>query len=145
MRARAGALEWRLWMDGAIAALGTAALGTAFIFDFVVTQTEGTALQVATTLAYPLGDIVLFSFVVGVTALTRWRPGRAWSLLLVGLAALAVADVAYTLQETEPRTAGRPLGRSDLPDRRHLSGSPGVAIAHPQSSSARIDSAAGAS
>jgi two-component system cell cycle response regulator len=101
VRARAGALDWRLWMDGAIATLGTAALGTAFVFDFVVTQTEGTALQVATTLAYPLGDIVLFSCVVGVTALTRWRPGRAWSLLLVGLAALAVADVAYTLQETD--------------------------------------------
>ena len=101
VRARARALDWRLWMDGAIAALGTAALGTAFVFDFVVTQTEGTALQVATTLAYPLGDIVLFSCVVGVTALTRWRPGRAWSLLLVGLAALAVADVAYTLQETD--------------------------------------------
>ena len=28
-------LDWRLWMDGAIAALGTAALGAAFIFDFV--------------------------------------------------------------------------------------------------------------
>jgi hypothetical protein len=101
VRARARALDWRLWMDGAIAALGTAALGTAFVFDFVVTQTEGTALQVATTLAYPLGDIALFSCVVGVTALTRWRPGRAWSLLLIGLAALAVADVAYTLQETD--------------------------------------------
>jgi diguanylate cyclase (GGDEF)-like protein len=100
VRARARALEWRLWMDGVIAALGTAALGTAFVFDFIVSQTEGTALQVATTLAYPLGDIALFSCVVGVTALTRWRPGRAWSLLLIGLAALAVADVAYTLQET---------------------------------------------
>jgi len=39
--------------------------------------------------------------VVGVVALTRWRPGRAWSLLLVGLAALALADVAYTLQATD--------------------------------------------
>ena len=58
-------------------------------------------LQVATTLAYPLGDIVLLSLVVGIVALTRWRPGRAWSLLLVGLAAMAVADVAYTLQSTD--------------------------------------------
>ena len=100
VRARAYALDWRLWMDGAIAALGTAALGTAFVFDFVAEQTSGTTVQVATTLAYPLGDILMFSLVVGVVALTRWRPGRAWSLLLVGLAALAVADVAYTLQST---------------------------------------------
>jgi diguanylate cyclase (GGDEF)-like protein len=101
VRARTHALDWRLWMDGAIAALGTAALGTAFVFDFVLAQTSGTRLQVATTLAYPLGDIILFSMVVGVIALTRWRPGRAWSLLLLGLAALAVADVAYTLQSTD--------------------------------------------
>ena len=65
VRARAHELDWRLWMDGPIAALGTAALGAAFVFDFVADQTEGTALQVATTLAYPLGDIVLFSLSSG--------------------------------------------------------------------------------
>ncbi len=88
VRARAQELDWRLWMDGAIAALGTAALGAAFVFDFVVDQTEGAGLELATTLAYPLGDIALFSLIVGIVALTRWRPGRAWSLLLVGLAAM---------------------------------------------------------
>ena len=75
VRARAEEIDWRLWMDGAIAALGTAALGTAFVFDFVADQTDGTTIQVATTLAYPLGDIVLLSMVVGVIALTGWRPG----------------------------------------------------------------------
>ena len=39
--------------------------------------------------------------VVGVVALTGWRPGRAWTPLLLGLAAMAVADVAYTLQSTD--------------------------------------------
>ena len=101
VRARAEEIDWRLWMDGAIAALGTAALGTAFVFDFVADQTSGTAIQVATTLAYPLGDIVLLAMVVGVVALTGWRPGRAWTPLLLGLAAMAVADVAYTLQSTD--------------------------------------------
>jgi len=101
VRARAEEIEWRLWMDGAIAALGTAALGTAFVFDFVADQTSGTAIQVATTLAYPLGDILLLSIVVGVIALTGWRLDRAWALLLFGLAAMAAADVAYTLQSTD--------------------------------------------
>jgi diguanylate cyclase (GGDEF)-like protein len=101
VRARAEEIEWRLWMDGAIAALGTAALGTAFVFDFVADQTSGTAIQVATTLAYPLGDILLLSMVVGVVALTGWRPGRAWTPLLLGLTAMAAADVAYTLQSTD--------------------------------------------
>jgi diguanylate cyclase (GGDEF)-like protein len=106
VRARAHELDWRLWMDGLIAALGTAAIGAALIFEFVADRTEGSAIQVATTLAYPLGDIVLVSLVVGVTALTRWHPGRTWSLLLVGLVTMAVADVAYTLQSFEATLPG---------------------------------------
>lgn len=101
VRARAHELDWRLWMDGLIAALGTAALGAALIFEFVADRASGSAVQVATTLAYPLGDILMLALVVGVVALTRWRPGRTWSLLLGGLALLVVADVAYTLQATD--------------------------------------------
>ncbi len=98
VRIRASDLDWRLWMDGAIAAVGTAALGAAVVFEYVADRTSGTALEVATTLAYPLGDILMLSLAVGIVALTRWRPGRTWALLLAGLAALVVADVAYTLQ-----------------------------------------------
>ena len=100
VRARAAEMNWRLWTDGLIAALGTAALGTAFVFDFVADHTSGSTLEVATTLAYPLGDIAMVAFVIGVFALTEWRPGRTWALLLAGLATTAVADVAYTLQWT---------------------------------------------
>ena len=106
VRARAHEINWRLWMDGAIAALGTAALGAAFVFDFVADKTEGTPLQVATTLAYPLGDIAMVAMVVGVVALTGWRPGRTWSLLLAGLSALVIADIAFTLQLTEEALPG---------------------------------------
>ncbi len=100
VRARARELNWQLWMDATITALGSGALGAAFIFDYVANQTSGSSLQVATTLAYPLGDIVLLSLTLGIVALTSWRPGRAWSLLLAGIAALAFADIAYTLQST---------------------------------------------
>jgi two-component system cell cycle response regulator len=106
VRARARELDWRLWMDGLIAALGTAALGAALIFEFVADRTSGTPIQVVTTLAYPIGDILMLALVVGVVALTRWHPGRTWSLLLVGLAALVVADVAYTLQTTDASLPG---------------------------------------
>ena len=41
VRARAHELDWRRWMDGLIAALGTAALGTAFVFDFVAGEDHG--------------------------------------------------------------------------------------------------------
>jgi diguanylate cyclase (GGDEF)-like protein len=100
VRARTSEIDWRLWMDGAIAALGTAAVGAAFVYDFVAEKATGSGLQIATTLAYPIGDIGMVAFVVGVVALTGWRPGRTWSLLLAGLTALVVADIAYTLQST---------------------------------------------
>jgi two-component system, cell cycle response regulator len=100
VRARAHEIDWRLWMDGLIAALGTAALGTAFVFDFVADRTSGTTAETLTTLSYPLGDIGMLSLVVGVIALTGWRPGRTWSLLLAGLGALVAADIAFTLQST---------------------------------------------
>ena len=100
VRARARELDWRRWTDAAIAALGTAALGTAFVFDFVAERTSGSSAEVAVSLAYPLGDIATMAMIVGVIALTGWRPGRTWSLLFVGLALQVVADVAYTLQAT---------------------------------------------
>jgi diguanylate cyclase (GGDEF)-like protein len=106
VQARATELDPRLWMDGVIAALGTAALGAALIFEFVADRTSGTTIEVATTLAYPLGDIVLISLVVGVIALTRWRPGRTWGLLLAGLGAMVAADVAFTLQTYEATLPG---------------------------------------
>jgi two-component system, cell cycle response regulator len=106
VKARAHEINWRLWMDGLIAALGTAALGAAFVFDFIADRTEGTWIEVATTLAYPLGDIAMLAIVVGVVALTGWRPGRTWSLLLAGLAALVVADIAFTLQLTDEALPG---------------------------------------
>ena len=106
VRARARELDPRLWMDGLIAALGTGALGAALIFEFVADRTSGSNLQVATTLAYPLGDIVLLSLVVGVIALTRWRPGQTWWLLLAGLATMAAADVLFTLQSYEASLPG---------------------------------------
>jgi diguanylate cyclase (GGDEF)-like protein len=106
VRTRARELDWRLWMDGAIAALGTAALGTTIVFEYVADRTAGSAVEVAISLAYPLGDILMLSLAVGVVALTRWRPGRTWALLLAGLAALVVADVAYTLQTAGGLPAG---------------------------------------
>jgi two-component system, cell cycle response regulator len=106
VKARAHELDRRLWMDGAIAALGTGALGAALIFEFVADRTSGSQLEVVTTLAYPLGDVLLLSLVVGVVALTRWHPGRTWTLLLAGMAAMAAADVAFTLQSYEATLPG---------------------------------------
>ena len=87
-----------LWLDGAIGALAVAALGSALLYPAIRTGTEGAAATVATNLAYPLGDLLLLSFLVGALALTGWRPGRSWTLIAAGLTASAVADSVFLYQ-----------------------------------------------
>jgi len=98
VRARAEDLDWRLWMDSLIAALGTSALGAALVFEFVADRTGGSTLEQATTLAYPLLDVLMLGLLIGVVGLTRWRPGRTWTLLTLGVAAVVTADIAYTVE-----------------------------------------------
>jgi diguanylate cyclase (GGDEF)-like protein len=84
-----------LWLDGLIAGLAVAALGTAVLFQAVLDATDGTAAAVATNLAYPLADILLVSLILAVFALTGWRPGRMWLYLGAGFTVTAVADGIY--------------------------------------------------
>src|SRR5258707_1049037 len=55
---------------------------------------------VAPTLAFPLGDLLLLGIVVGLLAITGWRPGRAWSLIAAGFLLNAVADGVYLSQDS---------------------------------------------
>src|SRR4051812_15115123 len=81
-----------LWLDGLLAGVVVAAFGAAAIFPTMLDATSGSVGAVATTLAYPLGDLVLMGIAVGVIALTGWRPGASWLLLASGLALNGVAD-----------------------------------------------------
>jgi diguanylate cyclase (GGDEF)-like protein len=84
-----------VWLDGIVGGLAVAALGSELLLGPILETTGGSPAAVATTLAYPLGDLLLVAFVVGTFALLGWRPGRAWTLIGGGLATLAVADGLY--------------------------------------------------
>jgi two-component system, cell cycle response regulator len=101
VRSRARAIGGTLWLDGATASLAAAALGAAVIVELVLNSTEGPRSTVVTNLSYPLGDLLLLSAVFGVFSLTRWRPGRRWLLLGLGMLATAVADGIYLFQSAE--------------------------------------------
>ena len=94
-RSRLTRVRHTSWLDGAIGGLGIAAVGAAVAFGTIVEATGGDALAVATNLAYPLGDMVLLSLVVGVLAVTGWRPGRQWLLIAAGFACFAISDTFY--------------------------------------------------
>jgi diguanylate cyclase (GGDEF)-like protein len=99
LRARMKRFRGNLWLDGLIASLAIAALGAAVIFDEVISTTGGSALVVATNLAYPLADLLLLALVVAMFALTGWRVDRTWGLVAAGFAVFAIADSVY-LYET---------------------------------------------
>src|SRR5688500_19034167 len=84
LRARARAVPRTLWVDGVIAGLAVGALSAALVFDTVLDNVEGNAAAVATNLAYPLGDLVLLSLVVGALAGTGWRLDRTWRRVAIG-------------------------------------------------------------
>jgi two-component system cell cycle response regulator len=97
LRARAGRIPATLWLDGLISALGLTALGAALVFG-VVASTEGSFAAVATNLAYPLGDLALLAFVIGVVTVSGWRAGRTWMLIAAGFGLFAAIDTIYLYQ-----------------------------------------------
>ncbi|MGI8512130.1 MAG: HD domain-containing phosphohydrolase [Solirubrobacteraceae bacterium] len=98
VRSRVSRLHWSLWFDGLAGALAIAAVGAALVSQPVLDATGGSPAAVATTVAYPLADLLLIGIVVGMFGLTGWRPGRAWTLLGAALATNAVADTFYSYE-----------------------------------------------
>ncbi|MFI5121636.1 MAG: HD domain-containing phosphohydrolase [Vicinamibacteria bacterium] len=86
------------WLDGAIGGLAAAALATAVLSPALIGLTKGDPAVVATNLAYPLGDIILLSFLVAGFAVAGLRAGRSWILVGLGIAAWGVADGIYLYQ-----------------------------------------------
>jgi diguanylate cyclase (GGDEF)-like protein len=91
-------LRGSLWLDGLAGALAVAALSSAVLLHPIIQSTGGSTLEVATTIAYPVGDLLLLMFVVGLLALNGSELGRAWMMLAAGLAVMAVADGAFLYQ-----------------------------------------------
>ena len=85
-------------LDAAIGALAISAAGAALAFGAIVDATGGSSLAIATNLAYPLGDLALVAIMAGGLALSGWRLGRRWTLLMAGGLLFAVTDTAYLFQ-----------------------------------------------
>src|SRR4051794_3442905 len=95
LRARIARFHASLWVDGALAALAVAALSAAVVFQSVLAGTGGDPVEVATNLAYPLGDLILLGMVTGGVALTGWKPGRTWGALAASFVIFGVSDGIY--------------------------------------------------
>src|SRR5215211_380954 len=101
LRARARAVPRTLWVDGVIAGLAVASLSATLVFETVLDNVEGNAAAVATNLAYPLGDLVMLSLIVGALAGTGWRLDRTWMLLAIGVSTFWLADSLYLVKTVD--------------------------------------------
>jgi diguanylate cyclase (GGDEF)-like protein len=99
IRARIGHFTAASWLDGAIGGLAAAALGTAVLAPALVGLTKGDTAAVVTNLAYPLGDILLISFLVSGLVISGFRGAGAILAIVAGLAVWTVGDGLYLYQE----------------------------------------------
>jgi diguanylate cyclase (GGDEF)-like protein len=98
VRAREDRFTPGLWIEGFIGSFAVAAIGAALLQKPIEAATGGSAKEVATSIAYPLADILLFSLVVGILILTGLQYGRTWIVTAVGFAIFALTDSIYGYQ-----------------------------------------------
>ncbi len=97
VRARVAHVSPSAWLDGAIAAAASAAVIASVAFEPILNSAvHGGAAALATTLAYPVGDMILLGTVMCAFAISGWRGSRAWLMIGVGIAVWAVADTGYS-------------------------------------------------
>ncbi|MDQ2813842.1 MAG: bifunctional diguanylate cyclase/phosphodiesterase [Actinomycetota bacterium] len=82
------------WLDGAVASAGTASVCAAFVFSRVLQVTGAGPAATATNLAYPIGDVLLLSLIMGGSTVMPGRRKAPWLLMATGLAINAVGDTA---------------------------------------------------
>ena len=75
-----------------VSILGLATVWSALVFDSVVSGASGSNAAVATTLAYPMLDLLLLSCTLIALAARGWRFDRVFVALAIGFAVTALAD-----------------------------------------------------
>ena len=97
-------------MDGLIGALGMGAVAGAIVFNAVLHNVAGSTAAVITNLAYPVGDLLLLSLVMGVAIVGGRRVVGTFGWIAAGMCAFAVADSIYLYQSAVGSyKAGTPL------------------------------------
>jgi diguanylate cyclase (GGDEF)-like protein len=87
-----------MWLDGAVAGLGAAALCAAFAFQSILHLAGDGPAAVATELAYPVGDVLLLVMAVGGSVLISGSRWGAWRLVALGCAINAFGDAFDIVQ-----------------------------------------------
>jgi hypothetical protein len=97
-RARLRGVNRRIWLDGLIVGLGLAALSASIVFREVAGTTEGDTMAIVTTLAYPVGDLLLLIMVAALFSTARRLADHTFQLLALGIGLLVITDSIWFVQ-----------------------------------------------
>ena len=97
-RARLRGVPRRIWLDGLIVGLGLAALSASVVFSSVAANTEGDAMAIAATLAYPVGDLLLLIMTATLFSTGRARADRMFQVIVAATGVLLVTDSIWFIQ-----------------------------------------------
>ena len=84
-----------LWADAAIGGLSVAARAATLLYGPLRSAFSGSPAEIATSLAYPLADLVLLGVTGAVVMLTGRRLRGAWACIAAALAIFAISDALY--------------------------------------------------
>ncbi|MDX6288191.1 MAG: hypothetical protein QOG53_3676 [Frankiales bacterium] len=96
-RKQAATSDRLLRIDSLVIALGLSAFAMTWL-GVMLHNAEGNLGAVLTTMAYPVGDLLLLVMLIGALALQGWRTDRAWVYLGLGLGLFAAADTIYCIR-----------------------------------------------
>jgi diguanylate cyclase len=103
IRARVPRFHPSMWLDGVVGALGTTALGVAFLIGPYLDPAEGRPAVPLVNLALPAMDVLLLALLVAVGAILGLRMDRSLGRVIVALLLVLSGDVvlfARTVQGT---------------------------------------------
>ena len=95
VRARVPRLRPSMWLDGVVAALGTAAVAVACLLGPALTLAGDGSRAVAANLAYPVADLLLLALLAAAAAVLGLRADRGLLVLAAGLGGYLAADLVY--------------------------------------------------
>jgi diguanylate cyclase (GGDEF)-like protein len=93
IRARVPRFHPSMWLDGVIGALGTTAVGVAFLIGPYLEPAEGRAAVPLVQLALPSTDVLLLALLVAVGSILGVRLDRPLLLVTAAMGAIFVGDV----------------------------------------------------
>ena len=97
-RSQVDGKQGAVWLDGLVGVLGVASVGSSLVLRTTLESLSGDFGALAVGTAYPLGDLMVVSMIVGALTLRGRRPDRQWGALAGCLTIFAFADIIYLLR-----------------------------------------------